>query len=182
MSLQPLQADLFDRVRAVAVAVMVAAGAAMAIGSFLDWVSLSGVPERVEDADFGTEEDFDNERQRTEPVAGTETRYGTTAIIAGVVLVAAALMLLIRRRGKWAWLGFIASMVAGGLVISAYRAIANNSSPLYRTLDLVGTARPAFGLTLVAAGAIIGLLASIAGYIATPYNLEAHEEAPSSRP
>ncbi len=169
MSPQSLQGDFFDRVRTVAVAVMIAAGAAMVIGSALDWISLSDVPTRAEDADFGTEEDFNNERQRGDPVSGTETRYGVTSMIAGIVLVSAALMLLIRRRGKWAWLGFLASMVAGGLVISAYRAIADESSPLHLELDLVGRAQPGFGLTLVAAGAIAGLLASVGGVIATPH-------------
>ena len=57
MSPQPLQGDFFDRVRAVAVVVMVAAGAAIAVGSFLDWVSLTDVPDRTEGADFGSEED-----------------------------------------------------------------------------------------------------------------------------
>jgi hypothetical protein len=154
---------------------MIAAGAALAIGSFLDWVSLTDVPDRAEDANFGSEEDFEGEEQRSEPVSGTETRYGVTSMIAGIVLVSAAFMLLTRRRGKWAWLGFLASMVAGGLVISAYRAIADESSSLHRELDLVGRASPGFGLTLVAAGAITGLIASVGGVISTPYR-EPEEE------
>jgi hypothetical protein len=87
-------------------------------------------------------------------------------------------MLLTRRRGKWAWLGFIASVIAGGLSIAAYRAIADESASLYRELDLVGRASPGFGLTLVAAGAITGLIASVGGVIATPYR---EPEAESSR-
>ena len=175
MSPQPLQRDFFDRARTVAVAVMIAAGAAIAIGSFLEWVSLSDVPDRSEDADFGSEEDFEDETQRTDPVSGTETPYGINALIAGAVLVGAALALLARRRGKWAWLGFVAAVVAGGLAITAYRGIADNSSLLYQELDLVGRARPGFGLTLVAAGAIGGLVASVGGVIATPYR-EPEEE------
>jgi hypothetical protein len=169
VSPQPLQGDFFDRVRAVAVVVMVAAGAAIAVGSFLDWVSLTDVPDRTEGADFGSEEDFEGEEQRSEPVSGTETSYGLNALIAGLVLLGSAPVLLGRRRGKWAWLGFLASVVAGGLAIAAYRAIADESSSLYRELDLVGRARPGLGLTLVAAGAIAGLLASVGGVIATPY-------------
>jgi hypothetical protein len=169
VSLQPLQGDFFDRVRTVAVAVMIAAGAAIAVGSFLDWVAISDVPDRAEDADFGSEEDFENEEQRSEPVTGTETPYGINALIAGVVLLGAAPVLLARRRGKWAWLGFLASVVAGGLAIAAYRAIADESASLYRELDLVGRASPGLGLTLVAAGAITGLIASVGGVIATPY-------------
>jgi hypothetical protein len=175
VSSQPLQRDFFDRVRSIAVAVMIAAGAAIFIGSFLEWVSLSDVPDRVEGADFGTQEDFEDEEQTTEPVAGTETTYGTYALVAGLVLGVAGLMLLVRRRSLWAWLGFLAAIVAGGLALTSFRGIADRSSPLYQELDLVGRARPGFGLTLVAAGAIIGLMASIAGHIATPR--EVSEEA-----
>jgi len=157
---------------------MIAAGAAVAIGSFLEWVSLSDVPDRDEDADFGAEEDFEDEPQRTEPVSGTETPYGINALVAGAVLIAAALLLLTRRRGKWAWLGFLAAVIAGGLAITAYRAIADTSSPLNQELDLVGRSRPSFGLTLVAAGAIAGLVGSVGGVIATPYR-EPEEEAVS---
>lgn len=157
---------------------MIAAGTAIGIGSVLEWVSLSDVPDRAEDADFGSEEDFADERQRTEPVSGTETPYGINALVAGVVLIAAALILVVRRRGKWAWLGFLAAVVAGGLAITAYRAIADISSPLNQELDLVGRARPSFGLTLVATGAIAGLVASVGGVIATPYR-EPEEEAHS---
>ena len=70
-------------------------------------------------------------------------------------------------------------MVAGGLAIAAYRAIADESSSLYRELDLVGRASPGLGLTLVAAGAIAGLVASAGGVIATPHR-EPEEEALSS--
>jgi hypothetical protein len=87
---------------------------------------------------------------------------------------------LTRRRGKWAWLGFLASMVAGGLAISAYRAIADESSSLHLELDLIGRARPGFGLTLVAAGAIAGLLASVGGVIATPHTEPDEELSPES--
>ena len=180
MSPQSLQGDFFDRVRTVAVAVMIAAGAALAVGSLLDWVSLTDVPDRAEDANFGSEEDFEGEKQRSEPVSGTETRYGVTSMIAGVVLVFAAFMLWTRRRGKWAWLGFLASIVVGGLVISAYRAIADESSSLHRELDLVGRARPGFGLTLVAAGAIAGLLGSVGGVIATPHTEPSSAESKDS--
>ncbi|MGH2774585.1 MAG: hypothetical protein ACRDJT_04020 [Actinomycetota bacterium] len=172
----PLQRDFFDRARAVAVALMIAAGAAIAIGSFLEWVSLSDVPNRVEDTDFGSEEDFEDEPQRTEPVSGTETPYGINTLVAGAVLIASALALLARRRGKWAWLGFLATVIAGGLAITAYRGIADTSSPLHQELELVGRARPGFGLTLVAGGAIAGLVASVGGVIATPYR-EPEEEA-----
>jgi hypothetical protein len=176
VSPQSRQPDFFDRARTVAVAIMIAAGAAVAIGSFLEWVSLSDVPARDEEADFGSEEDFADEPQRTEPVSGTETPYGINALAAGAVLIAAALLLATRRRGKWAWLGFLAAVIAGGLAITAYRAIADTSSPLNQELDLVGRARPSFGLTLVAAGAIAGLVASVMGVIATPYR-EPEEEA-----
>jgi len=181
VSHQPLQGDFFDRVRTVAVAVMIAAGAAISVGSFLDWVALSDVPNRDREADFGSEEAFEDEEQRSEPVSGTETPYGINALVAGLVLVAAAPMLLARRRGKWAWIGFLASVIAGGLSIAAYRAVADEASSLYRELDLVGRASPGFGLTLVAAGAITGLIASVGGVISTPYR-EPEEESSGEGP
>ena len=85
------------------------------------------------------------------------------------MLIGAAIMLWLRRRGKWAWLGFLASVVIGGLAITSYRAIADTTSPLYEELDIIGRAQPAIGITLVAAGAIIGLVSSVAGVTATPY-------------
>ena len=81
---------------------MIAAGAAIALGSLLEWVSLTDIPDRAEGADFGSEEDFQDEEQRTEPVSGTETPYGLNALITGVVLLGASLLLFARPRGAWA--------------------------------------------------------------------------------
>jgi cobalamin biosynthesis protein CobD/CbiB len=169
VSPQPLQGDFFDRVRTVAVAVMIAAGAAVIIGSALDWVSIveeTGVRPNV---DFGDNNEFLESDQVSRPFTGLEARYGVYSLVAGVVLIGAAIMLWLRRRGKWAWLGFLASVVIGGLAITSYRAIADTTSPLYEELDIIGRAQPAIGITLVAAGAIIGLVSSVAGVTATPY-------------
>lgn len=181
MSPTPVQGDFFDRVRAVAAALMLAAGAALIIGSVIDWVTITEAPALVEDFDFGEGNELVEEPQVSQPFTGLETTYGTYSLAGGIMLASAALLLFMRRRGKWAWLGFAAAIVAGGLAIAAYRGIADTASPLYEQLDIVGRAEPALGLTLVAAGAIVGLVSSAAGVAATPYR-GAVEEAPKSAP
>ena len=168
MSPTPAQGDFFDRVRAVAVALMVAAGAILIIGSVIDWVTITEAPALVEDFDFGESNDLVEAPEVSQPFTGVETTYGAYSLASGILLALAALLLLVRRRGKWAWLGFAAAIVSGGLAISAYRGIADTASPLHEQMDIVGRAEPAPGLTLVAAGAIVGLVASAAGVAATP--------------
>lgn len=182
MPLTPVQGDFFDRVRAVVVAVMLAAGAALIVGSVIDWVTIAEAPALVEGFDFGESNDLVEEPEVSQPFTGLETTYGTYSLASGIALVLAALMLFLRRRGKWAWLGFAASMVSGGLAIAAYRGIADTASPLYEQLDIVGRAEPALGLTLVAAGAIVGLVSSAAGVAATPNRAGEAEESPRSAP
>jgi len=178
--------DFFDRVRVVAVALMLAAGAVLIIGSVIDWVTITEAPALVEDFDFGESNNLVEAPEVSQPFTGVETTYGAYSLASGIVLALAALMLLVRRRGKWAWLGFAAAIVSGGLAISAYRGIADTASPLHEQMDIVGKAEPALGLTLVATGAIVGLVASAAGVAATPRRgagstgpLEEREEARS---
>lgn len=178
MPVLPMQGDFFDRVRTVAVAVMVAAGAALVLGSILEWVTITEAPGLVQDFDFGeNNNELVEEPKVSEPFTGLETTYGTFSLASGIVLATAALMLFVRRRAGWAWLGFAAAMVSGGLAIAAYRGIADTASPLYKSLDIVGRAEPSLGLTLVAAGAISGLVSSAAGVAATPHREPEEEPA-----
>jgi hypothetical protein len=59
-------------------------------------------------------------------------------------------------------------MVIGGITFADFRAIGDLSSGLSRQMDIVGLAKPSLGITLVAASAVVGIVASGAGIAATP--------------
>ncbi len=161
-----LRDDYFARARRWAVAAMAAAGFVAVIGSVLDWVTITPPPEPPPGIDFGAQE---IEAQRaTEPFTGTEARDGWWTLGAGLVLVVAAGLLLLRGRGAYGWLGLLASIVIGAVAVADYRAIGDLSSGLSRRMDVVGDADPALGITLVAAAALVGLVASGAGIAASP--------------
>ena len=163
-----MQGDFFDRARSVAVAAMLVAGATIAVGSLLNWIVIGEEPALLEDFDFGEQNEMVEEPEVSEPFTGVETIYGRLSLAAGVVLMVSAALLFLRRRSRWAWLGFLAAVVVGGLALAAYRGVADTSSPLYERLDIVGQAESGIGLTLTAAGAVAGLLSSVAGVVATP--------------
>jgi hypothetical protein len=163
------QVDFFDQVRRVAVVMMIAAGAAAIIGSVIDWVVITERPELQPGVDFGDATEGVESPEVTEPFTGLEASYGTFSLAGGIALVIGGVLLTLRRRGKYAWLGFLGAVVAGGIAIAAYRGIADDTSALYRSMDIIGRAEPAVGLTLVAAGAIVGLIASVVGIASTPY-------------
>ena len=147
--------DYFDKARSGAAAALFAAGAAAILGALLDWVSI-----RVPD-------DFP-EGAATEPFNGIEARDGWWVIGAGAVIVISALMLIVRRRGSWAILAFLASIVIGAIGISGYRGVSDVSSALLRRTDAVGEVSPGIGIMLVAAAALVGVIASVAGIAASP--------------
>jgi LPXTG-motif cell wall-anchored protein len=177
MALTHAQGDFFDKARRVAVAALIAAGAATIVGSTLDWVTISERPVLQQGVDFQEQNRFLEEPEVTEPFTGLEAEYGYYSLAGGIVVLAGALLLLWRKRGKYAWLAFIASIGIGAIAISAYRGIADSSSALYQTMDIIGRAEPALGVTLVTAGAIVGLLASVVGVAATPYRTPGQEAA-----
>lgn len=171
------QGDFFDRARRVAVAALIAAGAAAIVGSALDWVTISERPQLQQDVDFQERNELVEEPEVTRPFTGLEAEYGYYSLIGGVLVAAGAILLLWRKRGKYAWLCFVASVTVGAIAIAAYRGISDSSSSLYLRMDIIGRAEPALGVTLVTAGAIVGLLASVAGVAATPYRAPGQEAA-----
>ena len=136
---------------------MIAGGLAAIVGAFLDWVTLTLPPTVPAD-----------QRDRAVPFTGMDTDDGKWVLIGGAVLILCAVMLYIRRRSLWAWLGFLASVIVGTIAIADYRAIGSTTSDLARQMDVVGEPSPALGITLVAAAALIGLIASLAGVAASP--------------
>ncbi|MEA2435379.1 MAG: hypothetical protein QOG54_2836 [Actinomycetota bacterium] len=139
----PRPPDIFDKARSVAASVLFACGLAAILGAVLAWVTVElpelGVP---------------NGRP-AETVTGIEGTDGWIVIVAGAMVIVAAVLLVLRATSGYAWLAFLASMVVGGI------ALAN-----YRQLDQIG--EPAMGLLLVAAAGIIGVIAAAAGVAASP--------------
>jgi hypothetical protein len=160
--------DFFDRARAWASAVMLAAGAAAIIGSTLEWVTITVRPELVPGTTFEGEANRPEEPKVTKPFTGLEARDGWVSLAGGVLIVLAGVLLFLRERAVWGWLGLVGSVLVGSVAIADYRGIGDLSSSISRRMDIVGGARPAVGLTLVVAAALLGLIASVAGVAASP--------------
>jgi hypothetical protein len=146
--------DTFEKARSLASSGMVAAGVVTIVGTLLDWVTVNPpvlVPiDQVENA---------------EPFSGLETKSAPFLLIAAGLLILCSVMLVLRGRSLWAWLGFLASMVIGGIAFQNYRGL---DELWLEQMDGIGGVRPAIGLTLVVAGGIAGLIASSAGIAGAP--------------
>ncbi|MEA2477017.1 MAG: hypothetical protein QOC87_1216 [Actinomycetota bacterium] len=157
---QPPTRDIFDSARIVASILIGIAGALAIVGSVMDWVNFT-LPEAGTGAP--------HHQGPSAPIGGLDVRDGNIVIIAGVVLLVAALLLVVSAKGRWALLGLISSVVIGAIAIADYRGLGDVSSVLSRKLNVVGEAHAAAGLTLVAGAALLGLIASVLGIAATPY-------------
>ncbi|HET7483059.1 MAG TPA: hypothetical protein VFK89_09380 [Actinomycetota bacterium] len=146
--------DAFDTARSASAAAMVAAGAAAIIGTMLDWVTVT--PPQIVPL---------SQADRTEPFTGWETGHGIYIVGAAAIVIVCAVLLVVRRRSFYAWGAFLASIVVGGIGISNYRGL---DSLFYEQMDRIGRASPALGITLVAAGGIVGVIAAAAGVAASP--------------
>ncbi|HYI44461.1 MAG TPA: hypothetical protein VE174_03230, partial [Actinomycetota bacterium] len=139
--------DYFDKARSGAAALLVLVGIAAVGGTFLEWVTIRP-PERVP-AD---------QADRLDAFTGMETSDGWVVVaLAGGILVA-ALLLVIRKRSVYAWVAFWCSMLMGGISIADYRGI---DELFYEEMNRIGDPAPAFGLTLVAVAALVGIVASV---------------------
>jgi O-antigen ligase len=158
--------DIFDKARAIAGAGLFAAGAAAIIGALLAWVTITFLPSVDPNTNFGTNAHVEAP-QKVEP-SGIESKEGKVVLVAGVVLLVAALLLVLSARSSYAWLAFLASIVMGSMAISAYRAIGDPTSGFSRRFKIVGDARPGLGVTLAAAAALVGLISAVVGIAGTP--------------
>lgn len=156
-----MPADYFDRARLSAATGMFIAGVLAVVGSALDWVTVK-TPPRLPD------EDVDKVR----PFTGLDIPDGWWVMAAGIALALVAVLLVARKRGAYAWLGFAASTIIGAIAIADFRGISDTASSLARRADVVGDMDPAIGIILVAAAAVGGLVASIAGVAASPRHQE----------
>jgi hypothetical protein len=160
--------DFFDVARAWASAVMLAAGAAAIVGSTLDWVSITLRPELRPGTTFQGEANRPESPRITKPFSGLEARDGWWSLAGGVALAGAGVLLFVRGRAAWAWVGVLGSVLIGSIAMADYRGIGDLSSSISHRMDIVGAAEPGLGLTLVVGAAIAGLVASVAGIAASP--------------
>ena len=150
--------DTFDRARSISAAFLVAAGAAVIIGTVLDWVTVE--PPGVLPAD---------QAGAAKPFTGLETKSAPYLLIAAGAVILLALLLVARRRSIYAWSAFLASIVVGGIAFQNYRGV---DELFYEQMDRIGDPNPALGLMLVAAGGVVGVIAGAAGISATPSQRE----------
>ena len=146
--------DTFDRARAYAAAILVAAGAAVIIGTVLDWVTVEPPPILPID-----------QEPATKPFTGLETKSAPYLLIGAGIVILLALLMVARRRSIYAWGAFLTSMVIGGIAFQNYRGL---DELFYEQMERIGDPAPALGLTLVAAGGVIGVIAGAAGIAAAP--------------
>ena len=146
--------DFFDKARMVAVVVLVIAAAAAIAGTFLDWVTIE--PPEIVPA---------NQAHRLATFTGLETSDGRLILIAAIVVLVSAVALWVRPRSAYGWIAFIASMAIGAIAIADYRGI---DTLFFDEMQRIGRPTPAFGLQLVAAAGVLGLVGAVAGITATP--------------
>jgi hypothetical protein len=147
--------DYFERAQMWAGTGLFLAAALIILGSFLDWVTVDALPDRIPA----------NQAARAEPFNGFDIGDGWWTLGAGVVLLACAVLIVLRPASRYAWWAFVAAIVSGGIAISDYRGIAE----VFADWGGIGRGPSAgIGLTLVAAGAFLGLISSVAAIAATP--------------
>ncbi len=146
--------DTFDRARSIAAAFLVAAGAAVIVGTVLDWVTIE--PPLLIPAD---------QIEATEPFTGLETKSAPYLLLGAGAVILLALLLVVRGKSVYAWLAFLASIGIGAIGFQNYRGI---EELFYEQMQRVGDPDPALGLMLVAAGGVVGVIAGAAGIAAVP--------------
>ena len=155
--------DVFDRARVFAAAALVAAGAAVILGTLLDWVTVE--PPRIIPAD---------QIPATEPFTGLETKSAPYLLIGAGALILLALLVVVRKKSLYAWLAFLVSVGIGGVAFQNYRGI---EELFYEQMERVGNPDVALGLTLVAAGGMIGVIAGAAAIAAVPSASQDEEDS-----
>ena len=157
--------DYFARARAVAVTVLIAAGAACVIGAAMDWAVLERCPEVQPGSTF---DESELEEPPPCPVRGIDATEGRVAAVAGFLMMIGGTLLVMRGNPSFGWLALLASILAGSFAISAYRGVGDANSSISRRFGLIDAYDVGVGLTLVAAAAVIGIIASVASIAATP--------------
>lgn len=156
----------FDRARAWAATALFVAGGLAVVGAAVDWVTVTPPPVLPP-----------GEAPRTDPYTGLEAGDGWWVLGAGIAMAVLATLLVLRSRSLYAWLAFLVAILIGGIAFSDFNAVGDSSSELWRRMDRVGDVDAGFGLTLVAASGVIGVIAAAAGIAATPRQAAARSDA-----
>jgi O-antigen ligase len=106
-----------------------------------------------------------------------EAGDGWWVLGAGIAMALLATLLVLRGKSFYAWLAFLVAILIGGIAFSDFNAVGDSSSELWRRMDRVGDVDAGFGLTLVAAAGVIGVIASVAGVAATPRQAATRSDA-----
>ena len=147
--------DYFAKARAWAATGLFVAGVLLILGSMLDWVSVGRLPEIIPE----------DQRRFAQPFNGFDVNDGYVTAGAGVLLAVCAVVIVLRPSRRATWTAILASVVAGSVAISDYRDI----SALFEQFGGIGRGiSPGIGITLAAAGALLGLLSSVATLAASP--------------
>lgn len=147
--------DYFETARAWASTGLVIGAALLVLGSFLDWVSVERLPETIPT----------DQARFAEPFNGFDVGDGYVTGGAGIVIAFCAAMLMAKAKSSFAWLAFVAAMIGGAIAISDYRGI----DQVFEDSQGIGRGiSPGVGLTLVAAGALLGMVSAVAGVAASP--------------
>lgn len=147
--------DYFLKARTWAAAGLLLAAALLIVGSLSDWVSVERRPDTVPP----------DQAARAEPFNGFDIGDGYATGGAGIVIAFCAAMLMAKAKSSFAWLAFVSAMIGGGIAISDYRGI----DQVFEDFQGIGRGvSPGFGLTLVAAGALLGMVSAVAGVAASP--------------
>ena len=126
----------------------------MILGTVLDWVTIDVPP--IVPAD---------QAEAAEPFTGLETKSAPYLLIGAGAVILLSLLLVARRKALYAWLAFLASMSIGAIAFQNYRGI---DELFYLQMERIGEPDPALGLMLVAAGGVVGVIASAAGIASIP--------------
>jgi hypothetical protein len=153
----PAQGSFLDRARAWAATGLFVAGGLAVIGASVEWVTITPPPRLPT-----------SEVPKTVPYTGLEAGDGWWVLAAGIALGLMAMFLFLTSKSSFAWLAFFGSILIGGIAFSAYNAVGDSTSSLWRRMDRVGDVDPGLGLMLVAAAGIIGVIAAVTGVAATP--------------
>lgn len=167
MSAHTVRADTFEKARAAAAALLVSAALAVIGGCFLDWVKITEQPDVLPTAATAGP----GATQLTEPFNGMDTGDGKFLVAGAVILLVMALLIFVRKKSLYGWLAFLTSFVMGIIAIADYRAIAGETIEL-RGIDVIGKTEPALGITLVAAGCLVGLIAALLGVAGSPNEVD----------
>lgn len=151
----------FDKARAFASALMIAAGTASILGAALEWVTITPPP-TVPDAELA----------KTQPYSGLEAGDGWWVVALSIVLIAAGIALAASKSRTFARMGFVVAIIMGGIAIADVRSVGEFDSAISQKMDIVGDPDPAFGVKLVAVGAVLAFIGAAIGLAASPRDPE----------